>query len=555
MSFRDPTLLAGLLLLLPVLIAFLVRRRRRVVEVPSVLRWRTVGRARHRAKRFRNLHRLLALLACVAAVWALVVAAAGPGGFGSAQTTWYVVDVSPSMGDREDGPLADAIDLLEQRIALRAPNAHIGIVTSGPEPERLAGPTTDGLLLDAAVARLARSARSDLRGALQLADRLAGDDATVVLLHDGGDADIAATAGLQHDVRSQLFGQGRENLGITALAARPMADAESDAAREVVVAVAAAGERARRARVRVEADGASLLDQPVEVPAGDEALVRVRLDLRASELVATVAPLDELGDDLRADDRATLALGATEPPRVQLQGGDADDGAHFFARRAIEASGAQVLDDAAEEPDVVVWLGAPSAREGRPTLILGAAPAESEAEGTPPAERWPRGVRGGAPMEGGATALRAVADAHPITRGVQLDGVTVLRARALELEGETRALVELDGGPVVAAGGEGHARFAALALEPGDSDVVLRVAYPLLVSNALAWLRGGAEQQRASTPTPAEVALRPPTMPATLTSAEALPSLPVPPLPVAFALLAALLLALEGWAYQRGLVR
>ena len=92
-----------------------------------------------------------------------------------------------------------------------------------------------------------------------------------------------------------------------------------------------------------------------------------------------------------------------------------------------------------------------------------------------------------------------------------------------------------------------------VGLEPDGSDVVLRVAYPVLVASAIAWLGGASETVIAQTPPVSEVRLavaetEGPTLGAASTWG-------IPSLPVWLGVLAALLLMLEGFAYQRRWVR
>ncbi|HJL00834.1 MAG TPA: VWA domain-containing protein [Polyangiaceae bacterium LLY-WYZ-15_(1-7)] len=566
MSFAAPLFLAGLALLLPVVVAFLVKRRRRVVRVPSVLRWQAVALARHRSRRLRHLSRWAALVACVLAVGLLALAAARPLGAGTGQTTVVVVDTSASMGGLEaDAPLAEAREAVAELLRLRGPHDRVALVAAGDAPARLAGPTSDGALLRAGLGQLAPSREGDVAGALRLAAQLAAaeEDARILLLHDGG-ADLTRLDGaLPVPLEERVWGEGRENLGLSVLAARPAPDARSDGDREVLVAVSAAGERLRRARVTLLGDGVPLATETVQVPPGEEGELRLRVRLPVARIEARVAPADGLGDALPGDDRAALALGRVGAPPVRLlvgagAGGGAGEGggesaARFFAERALRAAGVTDLatleeGEAPPEDAVVVSLGAPARLPARPLLVLGGG---GGARG-----RWPEGVRPLPPLEGAATALRRVDDRHPLMRGVSLDGVTIVRAEALD-PGEGEALVELDGagegGAVVSAGGVGRGRWAHLGLAPDGSDVVLRVAYPVLVANALAWLGGGGAMTVAETAPRGEIALA--SAPPTGASPASLPSLPVPPLPVLFAALAALLLALEGAAYAKGWVR
>jgi hypothetical protein len=608
MTFVAPLFLLVLALALPVIVAFLVRRRKQVLVVPSVLRWQRVAVAKHRSRRFRNLSRLLALLACVAAVLALGMAAARPRSFGDGALTVIVIDASPSMGTPDEGPLADALDRVRELASAMGPRDRVAIFVAGEAPQRVLAPTDDPSRVRAALAQVVPASRAELEGTLTLARALAADatNARVVLFHDGG-AQVALEG---TNVLEERFGDAeRQNVGLTLFAARPARDAANDDEREVLIAVAAAGNEERRVRVRLRAGEVELGARELVVAPGEEAEARFRLRLPVRELSAEVEPLDARGDALSTDDRATLQLAAASAPPVRWMApiaiattnaatpaptdttatgatdstaptNDADVHAtrRHFAEHALRSAGVTelvALEGELPADAVVVSLGAPSRRVDAPLLILGGVEPERPAtdptpnpyahhypHAAPPAPRayWPEGVRSLGALEGEATTLHRVDDSHPLTRGVDLDGLTILRAVAID-PGDGVPLVELDGtrdesgarrgGVVVAAGGEGAGRWVYLGLDPDGSDVVLRVAYPLLVASSLAWLSGSARTEVATTPTRAEVALeRGPEAHERFDG----PGLPLPPIPWLLAALAALLLAVEGLAYARRLV-
>ncbi|MBX3249619.1 MAG: hypothetical protein KF901_20750, partial [Myxococcales bacterium] len=286
-------------------------------------------------------------------------------------------------------------------------------------------------------------------------------------------------------------------------------------------------------------------------------------------------------------------LGPLVPPRRVAPEGAEQAGAD--AQLAPAAVAQAAVGAPAEEPPaldlpegaIVVSLGAPTRRVSAPLLILGGGPPPKPPAAQPPighgyghpyhryygafvapastvTTHWPLGVRALGVLEGESTSLRRVDPRHPITRDVWFDGVTIVRAHAID-PGAGVPLVELDGrapsdpaaatdgigGTVVAAGGEGIGRWVYVGLDPSGSDVVLRVAYPMLVAAALDWLAGEAEVHAATTPRVEEVALR---AEADELETFGASSLPRPPLPWLLAALAALLLALEGFAYARRVV-
>jgi hypothetical protein len=593
MSFAAPALLGALGLLLPVLLAFLVKRRRDVMRVPSTLLWRLAGMPTTQNRRLRNLRRLLSLLACLGGVAALVVAAARPSAGGLGETVAIVVDVSASMdAEGRNSPLERARRFAADRIRAGGPGDRYIVIAAGAAPVRLAGPIAPGPELDAALdALLPERGRADLDAAVDLATALVAHEhgRRVIVLGDGGEI-VHDTRGLPNptaaDAGSDLQDGGsapdagadsgaaravavsdvpvtqrafrpvsRDNLGIAAFATRPAPDAREDQ-REAIVTIATSSAKARVARLVITADGHEIAQRRVDVPASGEAEVRLRVLASIARLEAAVAPDDGAPDVLTSDDRAIIAEAARPPPRVLLvqsgsdAGVDTEDTAGFFVERALEAAGIKEIVHA--EPslggtrpvpgDVLVALGdGPESAVDVPALYIA-----TRTGALPYTRRQELGRE--------ATHLRSLDARDPLLRGVSLDGVTIEHATAVTPPAGARALVDLDGGTVLFAGGAGKGAFVYLGVDPAKSDLVLKVAFPVLVANALQTLAGAADVVVADTIARSEITLR-----------EAPDELPAPEEPEArsfaarfhrpaalLALLAIALLALEAWGYAKG---
>ena len=243
-----PAFLAALALLVPILLAFLVRRRRQVVRVPSTMVWRLGARSVAKSRRIRDVRRLLALLACLAGVAALVFAAARPSGKRS-DVVIYVVDVSASMSG---APLQDARGWLARQVASLGPNARVAIVVAGAEPKVALPPSPPGPLVDEAIRTLAAEKDSAaLDEAVALAEGLASTSrARVVVLTDHPlEAEVSRLAAKPEQ---RIFGPRRsapdapDNLGITSLFTRTPPDAHDDEEREATITLATSSRRARR---------------------------------------------------------------------------------------------------------------------------------------------------------------------------------------------------------------------------------------------------------------------------------------------------------------------
>lgn len=545
-----PWLLIGLALLVPILVAFLYRTRDRTARVPSTLLFRRVALARLKSRRLKELLQRLAFLACLAGVGALVLAAAEPRGFGERRHIALVVDVSASMGGAPEAAMRARVrEILRESTGRDA----IAVIAAGAEPRHLVGPTSDSTALEAAVDALAiEGGEADLVGALRLADGLVdgGHRPRVWLVTDGGASAIEEELALRAPLRVLRVGGPRANVGITVLAARPPLDASSDAEREVLATVAASAGPARRVELVLSADGVELGRRALEVPGGGEAEATFRVLVAARAIRARVEPADAaFVDGLPSDDEATVALATSATPRAHLVAGP-DEGAAFFVERALRAAG--VADVVRHAPDaaparlpdgeIAVVLGeAPPTRIAGPTLFLAARGGDLP-------------VRVAASLDPDTTRLRSIARDHVLTRGVDLDGATIARALAIELGPDDEGVIELDGGTVVAMGGAGRGRWVYVGIDPAGSDLVLRVAFPVLVASSVAALSGATDVRVAPTLPRGETALAPSAI------LEGAPALPEPlPLPVSLPFLlaagAALLLLAEGIAFARRYAR
>jgi hypothetical protein len=165
----------------------------------------------------------------------------------------------------------------------------------------------------------------------------------------------------------------------------------------------------------------------------------------------------------------------------------------------------------------------------------------------PQAGRLPDGLTA-RPIDKTQTHLRSLATEDPLLRGVALDELTTMRARVATLPHGARSLVDLDGGPALVAGGSGVHAWVWLGIDPEASDLVLRVAFPVLVSNVLAHLGGAAQVVTAKTVPRAEVMLDASEPPAARLAAAPEPRWRFPAsVPAVIAFAGALLLAVEAW--------
>jgi hypothetical protein len=544
MTLAAPAFLAVLALLVPVVLVFLVRRRTQVLRVPSTMVWRLAARSVAKSRRFRDLRRLLSLVACLLAIAALAVAAARPTGT-RREGIVFVVDVSASM---DGAPLRDARAYLTREVAGLGADSRVAIITGGGIA-RVALPfVSPGPQLEQAIAGLgAEKEFASLEDAITLATGLTNGDARarIVVVSDQP-IDRELSRGGKTMLAQRIFSRSpaaADNIGIVGLYTRALPEARDDGEREAMIAIAtSSADRVRHAHLVVTLAGRTVGDRRVAIDPRGETTERVGIR-GGGRLVARVRPDDGANDALAIDDEASLDEAAYPAPRVALvRPHEASaSAASFFIERAIRAAGVtdlmvvDALDPAPTRAEVAVILAEGSGRpKDVPSFLVGVEPRELGLSTRV--------------VEKTATRLRSVSSEEPVLRGVAFDELDAVRARVVPAPPPfARTLVALDGGAALLAGGAGKHAWIWMGLDPDGSDLVLRVAFPVLVGNVLADLAGTAQVASAKTAPRSEVQLVGDPVRTPLAAAPE-PAWRASIAPAAFlAAIGALLLALEVW--------
>jgi len=265
-------------------------------------------------------------------------------------------------------------------------------------------------------------------------------------------------------VMYHVVGSRSHNVGVFGV------NVERDAGGSVlIIQIQNAGDRSERVPVIVTMGDRRLHERTVDV--GAHAVASVSVPVAGSG----VARIELAVRDLLPVDNVAHAVVGTPPPRVIVAG--AADRVLTEALAAIPvrfAPAQRVTSEALASADVVV-LNRTQPVELPPGnyLLLGTV-----------APNLPLTVEGTVP---GGTALRWSLR-HPVMRYVDLGEVTVGQAlRLLPRGGEV--LAEGDTPLIWAHEGDG-VRVVVVAFALDQSDLPLRVAFPIFLSNALSWLSG-----------------------------------------------------------------
>lgn len=462
MRFDAPATLWGLLVLPLIVLLYMLRARRQDVPVSTLILWRRARADLAASRPARRLERSLLLVAQLLATSLIVLALARPQltlpGRGG-EPVVLVLDTSASMQAVDVAPSRFAAAVRAARDAATAAQGPVMVITAGARPV-IAVPFADPPAVHSALGRLRPTdgpGRLDQAITLALGQRAGGMRPRVEVFTDRAGAAIPG-------VTYHVVGTGARNLGITGL------HVEREAAGSVlVVQVHNAGDRPERVPVMVTLGDRRIAERTLRVNAG--AVASLTLPVTGAG-VARV----ELGvQDLLAVDNVASALVGAPPPRVIVAGAADRVLAEVLAAIPVRTIAAQrVSPEALATADVVILNRTPPVElpPGNYLLLGTTAPNLPLAVGgtvrAPQVLRW--------------------SSRHPVMRYVDPGEVTIGEAvRLLPRGGEV--LVEGEVPLLWAYEGDGL-RALVLAFPLDQSDLPLRVAFPILMSNALSWLSG-----------------------------------------------------------------
>lgn len=479
MTFANPAAFWLLLAAAPLVAMYFLKVHRQRVRVPSLQLWASVVLNQRKARpwdRFRR-HDLLWLQLLALLLLTLALAAPSiPGRRHLGRSVVWVLDGSASMAAH--GPSPTRFDLARGRLIdeigqLRAGDEGM-VLFAGAEPRVAASFTRDHDTLIAATRALKPSAAAaSLGAAVDLAAALSAsrDGRTLVVVTDGSDRSLDSALTRHPEVRVEAVGRSVPNVAITAVDLRRSASEELEA--ELFVTLRRFGGEEAPVGIEVTLGEQLIASDIVPLPT-DKPVARVFGGLTGGGLVTVKL---QTGDALPADDVAFAWLDPPTRRTVRCVGCTALTARALATdpRFRVEVGGTGPADlmiyeggvVPAEPPAPFLALG-PSA--------LGAAPAADEVE-------WPR-----------VTTWRR---SHPTLRFVEPAGLHVTRARPGDATWEP--LLESDVGPLLTTGILGGQRGVALHFAPTDSDLPLRVAWPIFLLNTASWLTG--EESRGTSRT------------------------------------------------------
>jgi hypothetical protein len=484
-----------------IVLLYLLKLKRRPVRVSTLLFWQRVLREQRRRALFQRLRHLLSLLLHLLIFLLILVALARPefDRFIRAGSSLVVVmDTRARMQTQGDASETRFADARKQALALirrASPNRQVALVAAGAVPNVLVPFTADQQALSSGLNALsATDAGGDLSMAIKLADDLLASRQgarEIVVFTSGKPGNPPVRAGLTF----RNIGQPAENIAITRFAARALPN--SPQTFQGLLELRNFSTKPARGNTEIALDGRVSDVRPFDLnPGASRTEVFALLPNRALAGRGWLTAKLDTKDALAADDtaRAVLPAGITRHVLLVSPGS-------FFLEKLLAADDLTRFEllkpesfrpEMAAQFDAVILDRAMSAGLNLETM------------------RGNLLFIGETPFGGEEVELPLIVETEPrdpLLRLVHLENATLLAGRKLALPGDKAGwsfatpVRGIDAPLVItgrrpAAGGE--QRLAAFGFDPARSDLPLRVAFPLLISNTIQWLAGSDSEPPAS---------------------------------------------------------
>ncbi|MCO6455164.1 MAG: VWA domain-containing protein [Pirellulaceae bacterium] len=580
------------LLAAAIVLLYLLRVRVRRQPVSTSMFWSQViepGRPRFAWGPLRQIGSLLAQLLLLALLVAALLDPSLGGPRQEPRRVVLVVDQSASMQARDAGPSRIELARREGRRLIHGlrPDDELAIIAAGSTTRVLCGLTSYEPELRRAVEGIqATDGPGRMGDAVELSRKIVDQqpEARIVVVTDGCLAEHDVLSG--EDLEVVLVGEPLDNVGITRFQPRRLP--QDPLSYEVLVEVRNAGRRPVELRLELELNGNLVDVQPLRLePRQVWSRVLTQTSATGGRLIARLRPQPTRSppagsDAAEASDGSGTADSSDSPARIAAANrrAESDQRAWSDALAADDLAEAMLPDRARQSVLLVT--------DGNLYLerVLAAIPAvdltvTDQLPATVPAgtvvvyhrlvpavlpagnilvidprdasDRWQLGPSLPPPV------LVDPASESPLLSHVRLaEGqVIVTDARPLEMTVDHQVLARaVGGGPIYVSAESPNGRLLVLSVNLSQGDLPLRTAFPILVSNAIHWLQGAADEPLPSLAEggaaprdgdllPAEIVTR--TAPAAAARSAGISR----PLWWELTLLALVLLCLEWFLYQR----
>lgn len=469
---------------LPVIVLFYLLKLRRVRhDVPSNLLWKRAAEDLHANAPFQKLRRNLLLLLQLIIAALLVLGLARP--FmnlraSHARNTVLLIDNSASMNTRDEAGnssrLASAKEQAIRHVRSMAPGESAMLTSFSDKAAVLVQFTQDKTALESAIKALpATDLPTQPADALSMVQSLAKPaNAEIILFSDG--AFPPASVQLSPSTRCKFvkLGTRSRNAGIVALDIRR--PPENSKEFQVFATVRNYSDEPLKGRLEVSNSGKLVDAKDIELaPHGDSPQIFSNAQLHDGHVELRLAVEDDLDSD-------NVAYAVIAPPRkkslVLVSAGN------YFLERMLTQDSSHQFE--------IIKVSPSQFRVGQKADVF-------IFDGVMPTDKLPDGnyfiVNARPPIEGfvqnGDEENPPIFDwdqQHPIMRFVELGDVQIRRARKFSLPQASHVLSESRETPLMSIYSAANRNVVLWSFDIYDTNLPLRVAFPILVSNSLDWL-------------------------------------------------------------------
>ena len=480
MNFVSPDRLIWLLIALPIIAFYILRTRLRKQPVATLLFWDQLFDQKRQRSLWQNLRHWLSLLLQLAFLALLVGALVDPLWTGQDENVHEVVivlDNSASMQATDDSGATrfaeakrKALDVVE---SLREGD-HLALVTAGSSVRVVVGMTDfHPAVRDAIDAIEVNDGPTRVNEAIKTAERLTrnSDEHDIVVISDG----CYEEAVQLHDRQTRIsVGQPTDNVGITAMSLRrSLVDPIGYA---TLIKVTNFGQLESDCRLTVELDEELVDVIPLKISAGE---TWQRTIVGASAAGGALRAQINVEDQFPVDNTAVAVL----PERRKIPVVLVSEEPSLYLASVLQAIPLIELTVAAESPEVAPEGGFVVLHRVVPEQLPGGAVFAVDPRAN--SDAWTLGD----PID---QAIVASQDpSSPLLPHVQLMNVLLPGARELQMiEQATPLLTDAGGMTVMASLVRGDNRVVVLSTDLAAGDLPLRIAFPVLMTNAANWFLG-----------------------------------------------------------------
>jgi hypothetical protein len=487
MPFAAPLALLFLGLFIPVILLYLLKQRRRRIEVSTLMFWDKILRDEQTVTSLSKLKKLLSLLLQLLFIALLAFAIARPllsGKLTGARRIILFVDISASMLVQEGNQTR--FDLARQKAASVVRGMSIGdslmLVAVAAEPD-IVHPFTDNKRdLRDAIAKLSPThGETHFKPAFKIIEELPEDEREthVYLISDGAFDPVE----IQPPPRTQFafipIGAQSDNIGISAFQVRPLPSSARDFQVHLEVLNDTKDERIVPVELRI---GERLLDAyEIKIPPGKSVTRTLR---QFSGQGGEVEVVLDVKDAFPLDNRAYAVLPKPRPIKVRLV-----TEANLFLERALATDDGVELEfiqpkdfTEATMADVTVFSGwHPTRTPAGTSIFIGS---------------WPDDL---GLVKRGEIAKPLFTDwehGHPINSHLALQNVSIEKATAVEPNAKFQTLAASFNDPLVLLREEAAQKVLVITFDTLTTDLPLRVAFPIMIANAVRYLQGNDPGER-----------------------------------------------------------